>query len=121
VRAVKHLLPLFALCLLAACSSSSRRDVWAPAQPMKTSDPNATRRDLYSPMKTSGQYTSALENGGWKQYGKTVDEEMKERRENAKFERSFEKTPAVTPSEPQPKPAPAPAPAPVAPSGQPPI
>jgi hypothetical protein len=115
VRAVKLLLPLLALTLfVTACSSSNapRRELWASSgeggysasgggghsaggsrRPLfgssgsgyGYSDSNATRRDLYSPSHASGPYTRSLDDGSWRDNGKSVDQEMQERREQQRI------------------------------------
>lgn len=70
LRAVKILLPLLTLTLfVTACSNQ-----------------NARRRSLYSPSQPSGPYTSALEDGSWKDKGQRIDVELEQREEQRKIE-----------------------------------
>lgn len=70
LRAVKILLPLLAISfLVAACSNQ-----------------NARRRNLYSPSEPSGPYTSALEDGSWKEKNQPIDVELAEREEQRKIQ-----------------------------------
>ena len=78
VRAVKLLLPLLAVTFfVTACANE-----------------NATRRGFYSPPKASGPYTRSLEDGTWQKGGKPVDQELEERREQAKINAMQVKKPA---------------------------
>lgn len=64
---------------------------------MYSTDPSATRRDLYSPAKPTGQYTKSIEDGSWKMYGKTADEDIKERREQQKFQQMLDRPVSAQP------------------------
>lgn len=78
-RAVKLLLPLVALTLFAAACSN----------------PNARRRNLYSPPQPSGPYTRSLEDGSWRHKVKPADEEMRERREEERARQMQKTAPAA--------------------------
>ena len=69
MRAVKLILPLLAVTFFVTSCANE----------------NATRRGLYSSPQPSGPYTRSLEDGSWQKGGKPVDQELHERREQAKI------------------------------------
>jgi hypothetical protein len=84
---VKLPTPLLAIVLLLPACSTPARPQYTPQKkplfyPLDNTHPTSLRRTLYSPTEVDGPTTRALKNNTWQIQGKTVDQEMADRRLN---------------------------------------